>query len=260
MKYIAFTFDDGRADNYLLAKRIMDQYQFRGTIYVTTGFIDGTWEGKAVLKAPTRPLKVTEIKELDDAGWEIGLHGDKHQTQTDDMRIALDKLKSWGIEKGNWGISIPNSNTDETEIETIFASEYGNKITYIRRGRKCDTSMLKNKVLYVLYSVLKFKWAYRQFNFDNILAFDSIDKSNIPSVVVKSKDDPKLIIDFVKHIPDNSVVVLMLHSILPSSHPMCGKDPWSWEEARFNELCSEFKAMTAKGELKVLPLIEQLKG
>ena len=49
MKFIAFTFDDGRSDNYLLAKRIMDKYHFRGTVYVTTGFIDGTWEGQDIL-------------------------------------------------------------------------------------------------------------------------------------------------------------------------------------------------------------------
>ena len=64
MKFIAFTFDDGRSDNYLLAKQIMDNYNFRGTVYVTTGFIDGTWEGQDILQSPTRPLTVEEINGL----------------------------------------------------------------------------------------------------------------------------------------------------------------------------------------------------
>ena len=80
MKYAAFTFDDGRSDNDSLVKHIMESYRFRGTVYITTGFIDGTWVEKDVLRSPSEPLTVDEIKALYDSGWEIGLHGDKHQT------------------------------------------------------------------------------------------------------------------------------------------------------------------------------------
>lgn len=260
MKYIAFTFDDGRADNYLLARQIMDKYQFRGTVYVTTGFIDDTWEGKDVLKSPTRPLTVDEINKLHAAGWEIGLHGDKHQTQVDDMRTALDKLQLWGVKNCNWGISVPNSSAAETEVDAILESEYGEKITYIRRGRNCNTSQLKNKVLYVLYSVLKSKWAYRCFNSENVFSYESYNRANVPSVVVKSNDSAQLIIDFVAKLPDNTAVVLMLHSILSADHFMCGKDPWSWDEKNFEILCSGLKTMALNNELKVLPLIELIKG
>lgn len=260
MKYIAITFDDGRSDNYLLAKQIMDKYQLKGTVYITTGFVDGTWQDKDVLKSPTRALTVDEIKKLYDSGWEIGLHGDKHQTSVDDMQNALYKLQSWGIENKYWSVSVPNSDANESEIAALYASGYGDEIAYIRRGRKCDTSKLSNKVLYVLYSVLKLKWAYRKFNFENSFTLDSIEKSNIPSVVVKSNDDPEMIIDFVKHTSDDSVVVLMLHSVLPREHFLCGKDPWSWEEKKFERLCSELKNLVKRGELEVSPLIEQLKG
>ena len=260
MKFIAFTFDDGRSDNYFLAKRIMDKYHFRGTVYVTTGFIDGTWEGQDILQSPTRPLTVEEINELYSSGWEIGLHGDKHKTQKDDMRTALEKLQLWGITNCNWGISIPNSSTSETEINTLLESEYGKKIVYIRRGRKCDTAKFKNKVLYVLYSVLKSKLAYRCFNADNVFLYRDYNSSNVPSVVVKSNDSADLIIDFIKTRPDNSVVVLMLHSILSSDHAMCGKDPWSWDEKNFETLCSGLKDLTDNNDLQVKTLMEIMKG
>ena len=256
MKFIAFTFDDGRSDNYLLAKRIMDKYNFRGTVYVTTGFIDGTWEGQDILQSPTRPLTVEEINGLHSSGWEIGLHGDKHKTQKDDMRTALEKLQLWGITNCNWGISIPNSSTSEAEINSLLKSEYGKKIVYIRRGRKCNTARLKNKVLYVLYSVLKSKLAYRCFNADNVFLYRDCNSSNVPSVVVKSNDSADLIIDFIKTRPENSVVVLMLHSILSSDHAMCGKDPWSWDEKNFETLCSGLKAMENIDALKVKTLME----
>ena len=260
MKFIAFTFDDGRSDNYLVAKRIMDKYQFRGTAYITTGFIDGTWDDKDVLQSPTRPLTVEEINGLHSSGWEIGLHGDKHKTQKDDMRIALDKLQSWGITNSCWGISVPNSSASEKEINALLESEYGKKIVYIRRGRKCNTAKLKNKVLYMLYSVLKSKLAYRCFNAENVFLSNIENRSNIPSVVVKSNDRAGMLIDFIKTLPDESVVVLMLHSILPSDHAMCGKDPWSWDEKNFEILCSGLKNMENSSELKVRPLIEIMKG
>ena len=260
MKYIAITFDDGRSDNYLLAKQIMDKYQLRGTVYVTTGFIDGSWEGKDVLQSPTRPLTIEEIKKLHDAGWEIGLHGDCHQTQVDDMRTALHKLQSWGIDNPVWSISVPNSDAQESEISAIMASEYGEKIAYIRRGRKCDTTKLTNKMLYAIYSVFKFKWAYRRFNHENVFTCDNFDKVNVPSVVVKSNDTPELIIDFINNIPDNSFVVLMLHSILESDNALCGKDVWSWSAENFDKLCDAIRVKSDKGEVNASPLIEQLKG
>lgn len=259
MKYIAFTFDDGRSDNYLLAKRIMDKYQFCGTVYITTGFIDNTWEDKDVLQSPTRPLTVEEINRLHSSGWEIGLHGDKHKTQINDMRTALDKLQSWGITNCDWGISVPNSSASEAEINALLESEYGNKIVYIRRGRRCNTAKFKNKVLYVLYSVLKSKSAYHRFNAENVFSYNKENRSNIPSVVVKSNDRADLVIDFIKTVPDNSVVVLMLHSILSSDHAMCGKDPWSWDEKNFEILCSALKDMENNNNLKVKTLMEIIK-
>lgn len=260
MKYVAITFDDGRSDNYLLAKEIMDSCQFRGTVYVTTGFIDGTWKEKDVLKSPSRPLTADEIKKLHEAGWEIGLHGDRHEMQTADMQTALRKLGDWEIENRFWGVSAPNSNGEEAEIAALLAGEAGAEITYVRRGRKCDTKKLKNRALYGAYSVFQSKWAYRHFNAENAFLLESMEISNVPSIVVKGKDRPEWIIDFIRWIPDGSAAVLMLHSILPADHAACGKDPWSWESGRFEKLCQELKFLTTKGEVEVLPLMELVKG
>ena len=260
MKYIALTFDDGRSDNFSVAKCIMDKYKFRGTVYITTGFVDGTWEGKDVLRSPTRALNIDEITNLHESNWEIGLHGDKHQTQVDDMRVVLNKLKMWGVEKSSWGISVPNSVTDESEISKIFASDYGNEIDYVRRGRKCDTTQFSNRLLYALYSIFHAKSAYCKFNLPNVFLKGDENKANIPSVVIKANDDPKIIFDFIKKIPENYVVVFMLHSILPSEHPSCGKDPWSWNAQKFDFFCACLKNYADQGNVVVAPLAEILKG
>lgn len=260
MKYIALTFDDGRSDNYMIAKRIMDKYQFSGTVYITTGFIDGTWKENDILQSPTRPLTVEEIKSLHQSGWEIGMHGDKHKTQVDDMRVALNKLQSWGINNSCWGISVPNSVVEEVEVSRMLNSEYGNTIAYIRRGRKCDTTKMSNKVLYLLYSILTSKWAYRIFNAPNIYTYGKVDKMNIPSIVVKSNDKPEMIMDFIKYVPDKSVVVLMFHSILETGHARNCKDPWSWGEDQFEALCERMAELQKKGMLNCVPLMDFMKS
>lgn len=258
MKYVVITFDDGRSDNYLIAKKIMEKYNLTGTVYITTGFIDGTWSEKEILKSPTRALKKNEIKNLKSLGWEIGLHGDKHKTQVNDMEIALNKLNSWEINENYWGISIPNSRAAEEEIEKILKSNYGNKILYIRRGRRCNTASLKSKVLFLMYSIFKWKWAYNIFNRSNIINNLEREKFNIPSVVIKSNDDPKMVINFINYIPEGSIVVFMLHSILPVDHLKYNKDSWSWGEDRFNEFCFELKKLKDNKVIELFSLKDMI--
>ena len=44
MKYVSFTFDDGRRDNFTYAYPVMKKYGIPGTLFCTTGYIDGTWQ------------------------------------------------------------------------------------------------------------------------------------------------------------------------------------------------------------------------
>lgn len=260
MKYVVLTFDDGRSDNYVVAKAIMDQYHLKGTVYITTGFIDGSWTGKDALKSPTRPLKKNEICELYQDGWEIGVHGDTHKTEVSDMRIAVNKLKLWGIKNVLWGISLPNSIVDENEIANILESDLGSEISYIRKGRNCDTKKLINKLLYGIYSVFGVHWAYRLFNKKNSVKLNEIDRYHIPSVVIKSKDEPEMIVNYINCLPDESLVVLMLHSIL-SSHRSCRKqDPWSWEDKKFAILCEKIQELVNAEKLLSVPMINIISG
>lgn len=258
MKYIALTFDDGRSDNFLLAKKIMDKYGLTGTVFITTGFIDGTWENSAVLKSPSRPLHIDEILALKHSGWEIGLHGDKHLTCEEDMGVALEKLRSWGVENAWWGVSVPNSKAEETEVSRIMTGAYGNRVAYIRRGRKCDTTKFFNRLLYLLYSITGARWAYHWFNAANVFDGITADRSYIPSIVIKGNDRPEMITDFIRNLPDGSVVVCMLHSILSAEHPLNGKDPWSWEERKFEKFCIGLHCMIQEGTAISASLIDIL--
>ncbi|HEY2767183.1 MAG TPA: polysaccharide deacetylase family protein [Solirubrobacteraceae bacterium] len=75
--YAAVSFDDGMRNNHAIALPILSSYGIAATVYVTIGFIDGEspWIGAA---SDRSMLSEEEIRELADAGWELGAHTMTH--------------------------------------------------------------------------------------------------------------------------------------------------------------------------------------
>lgn len=258
MKYICLTFDDGRDDNYFVAYSILSEYKMPATIFCTTGYIDGSWSKKDDWHSANKPLLLEQLGELKKAGWELGLHGDKHVTEYDDACNALSKFDCWGFGSTNVGFSLPDSKVRQDLLKYFVDNLYPNKICYIRRGRAIDITKLRSKVLYGFYNYLGFQSAYNAFNKSNVITRDNVDLLNIPSLVVRFNDKPTMLTKFIEKCPDNSMLVLMLHSILPNSNPLYGKDPWNWEDKKFNELCKFLYEQQNNKFLKVVTLKDGL--
>lgn len=243
MKYVSLTFDDGRSDNYEIAFPIMQRYGLIGTLYCTTGYIDGSWQKPKEWRSAGKAISIEHVKRLRAAGWELGIHGDKHITEADDAYIALRKMHLWDGGESICGFSMPNSIAQKEKLDSLINALFDNEIMYIRKGRKNDLSKLSTKALFGCYSYLGSQMAYNAFNSQNITSIHRIDRKNIYSVVIRNNDNPQMIIDFVKRIPDETWVVFMLHSILPQSHPLYGTDPWNWSSDRFEKFCSNLKML-----------------
>lgn len=250
MKYLSITFDDGRVDNYEVAFPIMKQYDLVGTIYCTTGYIDGSWQPKS-WKSAGKPLSIEQLYVLRQEGWEIALHGDKHITDMDDLSNALTKMNAWGFDAKNYGFSMPNSVSEESRYREFVKTYLGREILYIRKGRKTDTGKLSNKLLFACYRYLGCQMAYDLFNKPNVIKTDHIDSENIYTVVVRCEDKPQMITRFLEQLPDESWIVLMLHSILPETNPVYGVDPWNWSKDRFNFFCQAIRDMVRDGRIRV---------
>jgi len=68
---VSLTFDDGLKSQYLLAFPEMQKYDYKGTLFLLanqTGFFEGR-----------ELMTLTEAKEMQTKGWEIGSHGVKHE-------------------------------------------------------------------------------------------------------------------------------------------------------------------------------------
>ncbi|MGL5257924.1 MAG: polysaccharide deacetylase family protein [Proteocatella sp.] len=251
MKYVSITFDDGRKDNYDIAYPIMKKHGLMGTIYCTTGYIDGTWQKKKDWYSASSPLSKSELRDLYQNGWEIAIHGDKHITNFADWETAKNKIKSWGIDITYIGASLPDSKVNESIIKEIRCAK---QVKYIRRGRHCDTHTLPVKILFALYTYGKNKFAYNEFNKDNVISVSNIDYFDLPSVVVRLEDDPKMICDFINHCEDNQWVILMLHSILPITDPLYATDPWNWSDEKFDSLCHQLSCAQSREKIVVAPV------
>lgn len=241
MKYVTITFDDGRSDNYVYANPILRKYKIPATLFVTTGFVDGTWTKPTdQWKSVSGALSITELQEMASHGWELGLHGDKHITDLKDLENAYKKFVEWGFVDDKIPFSIPNSEKIEDELYRIESSSLGNLISFIREGRGIDTKQLKYRVLYLLYNYCNAQWAYDKFNQPscNGVSYTTASK-RVYSVVVKRNDSPKMICKFLRQIPDNSWVIFMLHSILPQEDKLYLADEWTWSTTNFERFISQ---------------------
>ena len=237
MKYVSLTFDDGREDNYSVAFPVMKRYGIPGTVYVATGFADGTWKGFPILQSPRRALTPEEIRFLNENGWEIGLHGDQHTTQRADFETAYEKMNRWLLDGApeKYGFSVPNSSASDAEIEAIRAMK--DKTAYIRKGRRKSNAGIAQKALYALSYYGGMQWAYNLYNRDN--TYEKRDRGAVMySVVVKDRDKPGMILRFLDQLPDGARVALMLHSVLPTAEAQQKKSVWNWTENRLDALCA----------------------
>lgn len=80
------------------------------------------------------------------------------------------------------------------------------------------------------------------------------------SVVVRYKDDPRMITRFIEQMPDNTCAVLMLHSILPEDSQYYGTDPWNWSLVRFERFCEEIDKLRNADKLRVATLEQIANG
>lgn len=72
------TFDDSNEDNYTNAFPIMQKYGFTGVLYVVVQYVD-----------TPNYLTTDQIREMADAGWEVGSHSETHR----DLLFSPDSLR-----------------------------------------------------------------------------------------------------------------------------------------------------------------------
>ena len=137
-------------------------------------------------------------------------------------------------------------------MEKFILELVSNKIKYIRKGRAIDTRKLTAKLLFGIYSLLGCQWAYNRFNKRNVIPVEKLSFTSLNSIVIRNEDRPEMVYRFIERAPDNTVIILMFHSILSKDNPLYGMDPWNWEDSKFDKFLSCLQKIRDNKEIEIV--------
>lgn len=238
MKYISLSFDDGRADTYTNALPILKKYGLTATVNVISDFVIHP-EKYTSICPPQRAMTVKEIKEWESFGFEVACHGATHQNTAEDVIQNIKELQSFGIDTEGIGFASPTSfitekNVHQTGIDQLKKE---GKISYIRTGIQVRREGFVYTFLSIVEKITHSSWLYYRLNRRNIIRENNIPEL-LPSTAIKSYTTLKQVKYLINKMPENSYMILMLHSILKKNDSFYGKDNYFWDADKFEGLCS----------------------
>lgn len=249
------SFDDGRADNYGNAFKLLQRYGLPATFNIITGWADGSWAppSDGWGSAAGGSMTVEQIRECHQAGHEITSHGDKHIHDRDDLGTSLEKLAAWGVldRRRITGFVSPGSDLTAANLPVMQEWFAENGLAYARTGPEFTVA---ERVLLKLAKLTGNTLLYRWGSAANNIAYGRLSRFLMPSHVIFSYTtlaQAKALIEDA--IATRRWCVFMLHSILGKNDPGYGADLWYWDADRFAALC-EWLATVPGDELLVVTM------
>lgn len=238
-RYIVFTFDDGRYDTYSNAAAILREHGWPATIFVTTGYVDGTLrDTKSFRTSSPGAATIANLLELKEEGFEIASHGDRHSNNFKDIGLCVEKLENWKLSSGKAGFSSPYSQIQSLseEEEAAFRSL---GIAYIRTASKIKGKPPFQIALWGLQGIAHSKSLYKFLNRKNIGRIGELGYL-IPSITIRNTTTVPEILALAKSMEDGQVAVLTFHSI--SDNPAYLENTWAFSAKKFRSLCDLISA------------------
>ena len=232
---VGSSFDDSRKDFHTNAAPIMESHGIVSSNAVITGWVDGTftpsWGGSAGAQGP---MSIAEVQYWDGRGFETAAHGDKHTNTEVDVTECVNKLHSWGLAPE--GFVSPGSGLNWTNFRIRQKWYEGLGLIYARTDRMITPQLSGVSLHY------PFGPEHPYYNF------------LIPSaVVVKSTTTVQSLKDIINiTVANNTVCIVMLHSILYPADDGYDTDVWWWDGSRFNEFCEWLAQQKSLGTFDVL--------
>ena len=255
MKYVVLSFDDGRLDTYTRAIPIMNKYRVTATINVVSDFIEHESVYSIFPSASNKAMTKVMLKEVYLKGFEIACHGHTHKNTQEDIINNVTALKEWGIHTDEMGFASPYSyitKKNMCEIDELLRTGF---ISYIRSGIQVRRESFFYKAAYIIQELTHNKYLFYLLNKTNCTKKSELEDYVI-GVSISSETTFKQIKFLIEKLPDDSTIILILHSILKPTDEGYGADKWYMDEKIFCDLCIYLKSNRA---VEVLTNIELMR-
>lgn len=254
MKYVAFSFDDGRADTYEVAMPIMKKYGFWGTVNIISGFIINPQNYH--FQSASRGMTAEEAIEWQNGG-EIASHGSTHKNSIDEIITSIKEMESLGIDVNDIGFASPESWLTESNIRFSGIDDLlsNGTVSYLRSGIQIRREGLIYTALSIIERYTHSKWLFYILNKRNIIK----GKCQVyPSAAVKDFTALSQIKYLIDKVGNGEALILMFHSILPKGNEFYGSDHYYWDAEYFDQLCQWLKGRNEVSILTVRDLIKRI--
>lgn len=223
MIYVTLRFDDGTITQYTNAFKYMKEFNMPGSIYVI---------GSKLSEAGgTSYIKIDQLLEMQEAGWEIGYHSWSHN-------------KEW--------IDDPNTYHNETDKRALETS--GIRITTFALPHSLYNKEVLNHLVYNDGKDRNYKGIIgipsKMGNSMNIMPNNNLFRSY---TITRSTKLNTIITRIVEAIEANEYLILLFHRIERTSD-VDGVGQWSMPLKRFNKVIKALDSFQKQGLVQVLTL------
>lgn len=239
MKYIVFSFDDGRRDFFVNALPILKKYNLTATVNVISDSADQSQNNAEVLEYG-EGITWDNAQVCLDYGVEIAGHSANHTNDISEIIRGCDAIKNNLKLTNAIGFASPHSGVSAENFKEYKELIDNGKVSYIRSGNQLKRDGSVYALLYLAYKYTKSSVLFYLYNKRNIIQLNKIEKPYIffPSITCNSDNNIKQLLNFIDDIPDNSAAVIMFHSILDVDDPYWKIGKWATTISDFEKLCS----------------------
>ena len=233
---IAFSFDDGRLDNYTNAYPILKKYHLPATFNITSGYIKGNID-REKFDFP-EPMTIDMVREIfNDPLFEIAGHGNQHINTKDDIVSGIkdlqELLNTENLNSEANGFASPGSDLTEEMYRNMKSALTSNHINYVRISCRYRSFKMFKVLFRKISRIIKWPWIYKTAYQDTLMS--EVNDGILYSIPVLSSVTPeqlKAIIGLA--VKEKQACVLMLHSIVAQEEM---RNTWDYRKDHFERLC-----------------------
>lgn len=253
---IILSFDDGRLDNYYIAKEILIPKNIPATFNITTDYIMG--RDIDFFPCSNYAMSKENIIELSKNNlFEIAGHGQKHNNEMRNLLLGRDELCKW-CNFFPKGIASPNSKLSFDEVLRRKKEYEKNKIEYVRLGSRIYKLKFIKRICIKLNKVFRSgsitKFIYKD---SYITEKDTFVFPSIPILHDITVEQIHMLIE--KAIREKKSIIFMFHSICRPKDKFYN-DLWSWDFNKFTNLCDYLLELEKDNKIKLCRTEELIKG